>query len=69
MVFCRSWSTPPLGNLVFRYWRRSLVIEPEKINIKNMKQIIERVCSYFLSSQLRHKSQFTIDRINKTLVD
>ena len=29
MVFWRSWSTPPLGNLVFRYWRRSLVIEPE----------------------------------------
>ena len=32
MVFWRSWSTPPLGNLVFRYWRRSLVMEPESIN-------------------------------------
>ena len=30
IVFCRSWSTPPLGNRVFRYWRRSDVIEPEK---------------------------------------
>ena len=29
MVFCRSWSTPPFGNLVLRYCRRSLVIEPE----------------------------------------
>ena len=29
MVFWRSWSTPPLGKRVFRYWRRSLVMEPE----------------------------------------
>ena len=29
MVFWRSWSTPPFGNLVLRYCRRSLVIEPE----------------------------------------
>ena len=30
IVFCKSWSTPPLGNRVFRYWRRSEVIEPGK---------------------------------------
>ena len=29
MVFWRSWSTPPLGKRVFRYCRRSDVIEPE----------------------------------------
>ena len=30
IVFCKSWSTPPLGNRVFRYCRRSEVIEPGK---------------------------------------
>ena len=37
IVFWRSWSTPPLGNRVFRYWRRSDVIEPERVNGQSVK--------------------------------
>ena len=44
MVFCRSWSTPPLGNRVFRYWRRSDVIEPEK----NERNVRKRIKVYFM---------------------
>ena len=40
MVFCRSWSTPPLGKRVFRYLRISELIEPETKENKVRKSVL-----------------------------
>ena len=52
IVFWRSWSTPPLGNRVFRYWRRSDVIEPERVNGQSVKVQLSFSNFFFLSKSI-----------------
>ena len=65
MVFCRSWSTPPLGKRVFRYLRISELIEPEtKTSLVNrFSYQLLKYPIYMAKTSTRHHNLFKTTNI------